>query len=156
MTMPLTIGQHALRIDAQGIAARLAPLLLAAVIGAELLVLATWGPDTFAVWRDPATHGDGDFGVFYENARTFSFNALYSPGLTVLMHPLTYLDVETAFRVYFAVNVAALLGVAWIAQAGVRSPLAKAAVALGVLALPQTHWALRVGHFTEVLALAAL
>lgn len=156
MSMPATFSRQALHIDAAAIVVRLTPLLLAAVIGAELLVLATWGPDTVAVWRDPATHGDGDFGMFYENARTFSFNALYSPGLTVLMHPLTYLDVDTAFRIYVAVNVVALLGVAWVAQAGVRSPLAKVAVALGVLALPQTHWALRVGHFTEVLALAAL
>jgi hypothetical protein len=58
--------------------------------------------------------------------------------------------------VYFGINVAALAGVAYLAQRPVASLPGKVAVALGVFALPQTHWALRVGHFTEILAFAAL
>ncbi len=130
--------------------------LLFLAVGIEIIVLAAWGRDTLRVWIDPETHGYGDFKSFYGAARTFSLNNVYSPGLTVLMHPLTWMSMRPAFAVYFGVNVAALLGVAAIAQAGVRSPVAKAAVMLGVLALPQTHWALRVGHFTEVLAFSAL
>ena len=49
-----------------------------------------------------------------------------------------------------------MAGVAYLAQRPVASMPAKMAVVLGVFALPQTHWAMRVGHFTEMLAFAAL
>lgn len=131
-------------------------LLLCAAIGVELMVLVTWLPDTFEAWFRPDRAGFGDFPIFYHQGKTFYFNATYSPGLAVLMHPLTRFSMAHAFMIYTGVNVAALLGIAYIAQAGVRSLPAKAAMALGVLALPQAHWALRVGHFTPVLALATL
>jgi hypothetical protein len=137
--------------------AAIAPaFLLCAAIGIELAVLAVWLPDTLAVWRSPEVHGYGDFPSFYRNAQAIHLNATYSPGLSLLMHPLTWFSMKVAFQIYFAINVAALAGVAFLAQGGVRSSLAKIAVVLGVFALPQTHWALRVGHFTEILALAAL
>jgi len=131
-------------------------LLLCAAIGIELMVLVTWLPDTFEVWFRPNRAGFGDFPFFYRQAKVFGFNATYSPGLTVLIHPLTLLSMRHAFWIYTGVNVGALIGIAYAAQSGVRSPAAKAAMALGVLALPQAHWALRVGHFTPVLALATL
>jgi len=136
---------------------RLAVLaLLFAAIGVEVMVLVAWLPDTLGVWFHPDKNGYGDFPVFYRNASGFYLNGFYSPGLAVLMHPLTYLGMRAAFGVYFGINVAALAGVAYIAQRPMKSLPAKVAVALGVFALPQTHWALRVGHFTEILAFAAL
>ena len=132
------------------------PTLIFATIGVELMVLAAWLPDTLGVWFQPDKNGYGDFPVFYRNASGFYLNGFYSPGLAVLMHPLTYLGMRAAFGVYFGINVAALAGVAYIAQRSVTSAPAKVAVVLGVFALPQTHWALRVGHFTEILAFAAL
>jgi hypothetical protein len=129
---------------------------LFAVVGIELMVLVTWTPDTLRVWFDPETHGYGDFRVFFENARRLSLTNMYSPGLPLLMHPLTKLSMPVAFAVYTAINVAALTAIAFLAQRAVTSLPAKVVVALGVFTLPQTHWALRVGHFTEVLALASL
>ena len=134
----------------------LVPALIFAAIGVELMVLAAWLPDTLGVWFQPDKNGYGDFPVFYRNASGFYLNGFYSPGLAVLMHPLTYLGMRAAFGVYFGINVAALAGVAYIAQRSVDSMPAKVSVVLGVFALPQTHWALRVGHFTEILAFAAL
>jgi hypothetical protein len=132
------------------------PLLLCAAAGIELMVLATWLPDTLRVWFHPDKAGFGDFKIFYVQGRGYALNATYSPGLAVLMHPLTRFSMAHAFMIYTGVNVAALLGIAYTAQRGVTSLPAKAAMALGVLALPQAHWALRVGHFTPVLALALL
>lgn len=132
------------------------PALLFAAIGVELMVLVAWLPDTLGVWFRPDKNGYGDFPIFYRNASNFYLNGFYSPGLAVLMHPLTYLGMRAAFGVYFGINVAALAGVAYLAQRPVESLPAKVAVALGVFALPQTHWALRVGHFTEILAFCAL
>ena len=132
------------------------PALLFAAIGVELMVLVAWLPDTLGVWFRPDKNGYGDFPIFYRNASGFYLNGFYSPGLAVLMHPLTYLGMRAAFGVYFGINVAALAGVAYLAQRPVASLPGKVAVALGVFALPQTHWALRVGHFTEILAFAAL
>lgn len=129
---------------------------LFAAIGVELMVLVAWLPDTLGVWFRPDKNGYGDFPMFYRNASGFYLNGFYSPGLAVLMHPLTYLGMRAAFGVYFGINVAALTGVAYLAQRPVASMAGKLAVALGVFALPQTHWALRVGHFTEILAFAAL
>jgi hypothetical protein len=148
--------QQALRFSAETLRPIAVVFLLCAAIGVELMVLAAWLPDTLDVWRHPDTAGYGDFPVFYRSGRAIQLNATYSPGLSLLMHPLTHFSMRVAFQIYFAINVAALCGVAWLAQRAVRSPYAKAAVALGVLALPQTHWALRVGHFTEILALVAL
>lgn len=130
--------------------------LLFAAIGVELMVLVAWLPDTLGVWFRPDKNGYGDFPIFYRNASGFYLNGFYSPGLAVLMHPLTYLGMRAAFGVYFGINVAALAGVAYLAQRPVASLPGKVAVVLGVFALPQTHWALRVGHFTEILAFAAL
>ncbi len=132
------------------------PALAFAAIGVEAMVLIAWLPDTLGVWFHPDKNGYGDFLVFYRNADEFYLNAFYSPGLAVLMHPLTYLGMPAAFAVYVGINVAALAGVAYLAQRAVASWPAKVAVVLGVFALPQTHWALRVGHFTEILAFAAL
>jgi len=152
-----TIGGTRSRDVLAGRLAAVAPaLLLYAAVGIELMALATWLPDTLASWFHPERAGYGDFPVFYRQGQTFHFNATYSPGLAVLMRPLALLSMRHAFWIYTGVNVAALLAIAYAAQAGVRSLPAKAAMALGVLALPQAHWALRVGHFTPVLALATL
>ena len=137
--------------------ARLRPLLpfvLFAVIGIELMTLVAWLPDTFRVWWN--VDDVGDFAAFYKNASSSSPTNLYSTGLTLLMRPLTWLEMTQAFRVYFAINVAATLGVAYLAQRGVRSIEARVAVFLGVIALPQTQWVLRTGHFSMVLAFFAL
>jgi len=131
-------------------------LLIFAAIGAELLALVALLPPTLNVWRDPANYGNGDFKYFYESAQSLSLSGTYNPALGVLLHPLTYLSLTRAFQAYFAINVAALAGVAYLAQRPLEAPHAKVAMALGVLALPQTHWALRVGHFTEVLAFVSL
>ncbi len=130
--------------------------LLFAAIGIELMALVAWLPDTLDVWFQPDVNGYGDFPIFFRQAQAFSLNATYSPGLGVLLHPLVRFGMRTAFTVYTGVNVAAVLGIAYVAQRSVTSWPAKAAMALGVLALPQTHWAIRVGHFMPVLALATL
>ena len=152
MTSP-AIGLSTWRTDVT----RLRPLLpfvLIAVIGIELMTLVAWLPDTFWVWWN--VDDVGDFAAFYENASSSKPTNLYSTGLTFLMQPLTWLDMTPAFRIYFAINAAATLGVAYLAQRGVRSIEARVAVALGVIALPQTQWVLRTGHFSMVLAFLAL
>jgi hypothetical protein len=150
-----TLAQHRSRCVAWLMAVA-PPLLLCAAAGIELMVLATWLPDTLRVWFHPDKTGFGDFKIFFVQGRGYALNATYSPGLAVLMHPLTRFSMAHAFMIYTGVNVAALFGIAYLAQRGVSSLPAKAAMALGVLALPQAHWALRVGHFTPVLALALL
>ncbi len=138
-------------------AAAVAPhLLIFAAIGAEILALVALLPLTLDVWRDPAHYGHGDFKHFYESSKSLSLAGTYNPALGALLHPLTYLSLTHAFQAYFAMNVAALLAIAYLAQRAVDAPHAKLAMALGVLALPQTHWALRVGHFTEILAFVSL
>ncbi len=152
MTSP-AIGLSTWRTDV----ARLRPLLpfvLFAVIGIELMTLVAWLPDTFRVWWN--VDDVGDFAGFYKNASSSSPTNLYSTGLTFLMRPLTWLEMTPAFRIYFAINAAATLGVAYLAQRGVRSIEARVAVFLGVIALPQTQWVLRTGHFSMVLAFFAL
>jgi hypothetical protein len=134
----------------------LTPFLLFAVIGIELMTLASWLPDTLRIWWSPEVGKLGDFEFFYSKAESPATLNQYSPGLILLMKPLAALDLLTAFQVYFAINAAALLGVAYLAQRAVQSPAAKLAVFLGVIALPHAHWALRVGHFVPVLALLAL
>jgi len=73
------------------------PALLFAAIGVELMVLVAWLPDTLGVWFRPDKNGYGDFPIFYRNASGFYLNGFYSPGLAVLMHPLTYLSMRVAF-----------------------------------------------------------
>ncbi|MEX2226032.1 MAG: glycosyltransferase family 87 protein [Dehalococcoidia bacterium] len=152
-TAPLrsTISAHVERVISA-----LPHLLIVAAIGVEALAIAALLPLTLDVWRDPAHYGHGDFKHFYEASQSLSLSGTYNPALGALLHPLTRLSLTHAFQVYFAINVAALLGVAYVAQRAVEAPHAKLAMALGVLALPQTHWALRVGHFTEILAFASL
>jgi hypothetical protein len=125
-----------------------------AVVGVELAALVAVFPDTLGAWW----HVDsvGDFGNFLRRADELETAGLYSPMLSLLLKPLTYLEVTTAYRLYFAGGAVALLGVAYLAQRQVESPEAKLAVALGVLSVPQMHWALRLGHLTPVLALALL
>ena len=131
-------------------------LLLFAAIGVEIMALATWLPETLRVWLTPEEGKLGDFTNFYNLAESSTTLNQYSAGLTLLLRPLTRLDMLTAFQVYTAINVAALLAVAYLAQRPVRAPEARVAVFLAVLALPQAHWALRMGHFVPVLALLAL
>lgn len=145
------------RTNLRELAGAAAPhLLIGAAIGVELLALAAQLPRTMQSWIDPAQYGYGDFRYFYESSRSLSLSGTYNPALGLLLHPLTYLSMTQAFRVYLAINAAALFAIAYIAQRPLEAPHAKAAMALGVLALPQAHWALRIGHFTEVLALVAL
>lgn len=130
------------------------PLLLYAVIGIELMVLIAWLPDTLRAWWSASDVGD--FRGFYANSAASEPAGLYSPAMAFLLKPLTWLEIGTAFRIYTGVNVAAMLGVAYLAQRGVRSLEARTAVALAVIALPLAQWSLRVGHFPMILALFAL
>ncbi len=146
------------RIWAAASESRVLPQLLSALlfaaIGVELAVLVTLMPDTLeAWWSVPST---GDFGNFLNHARELEPNGLYSPALTLLLYPLTYLDPANAYRAFFALNVVALFGAAYLAQRGIGSVEGRMAMALGIIAIPQMHWALRLGHFTPLLALAAL
>ena len=156
MALSIALPTHP-RISLRALAAGAAPhLLIGVAIGVELLALAAQLPRTLDSWIDPVHYGYGDFRYFYESSRSLSLSGTYNPALALLLHPLTYLSMTQAFRVYLAINAAALLAIAYIAQRPLEAPHAKAAMALGVLALPQAHWALRVGHFTELLALVAL
>jgi len=127
---------------------------LFAVIGIELAVLAALVPTTLEQWWTVSS--PGDFANFYNDAQNLNVNGLYSPGLSLLMYPLTFLSTVNAYRVYVALGALAFLGVAYLAQREVELPEAKVAVALGVLSIPQMHWGLRLGHMTAFLALAAL
>jgi len=128
-------------------------LALLAAIGVELAVLAAWLPDTLrAIWRgDPR-----DFHNLYVPARNLDLVGLYSPALSLLLFPITLLGEHTAYRIVCSADLAAAAGVAYIAQRSVRTPEARLASALAVLSLPQLHWAVRLGHITPMLALAAL
>jgi len=131
----------------------LAQLAMLAAIGVELAVLAAYLPDTLDHgWNGPTS----DFHNLYVRARGLELMGLYSPALTLLLYPLARLPEMPAFRVFFALNAAALLGVACLAQRPFSAPAARVAVALAVISLPQAHWALRLGHLTPMLALAAL
>ena len=55
---------------------------------------------------------------------------LYSPFLVVLLYPLALLPEMAAYRVFFAVNVGCVVGVALIMQSAVRSFEARTAIAL--------------------------
>jgi hypothetical protein len=130
----------------------LAPWALLAAIGVELAVLASWLPDTLRYFDGPT----GDFRNLYERAAGLRLMALYNPGLTLALYPLTLLGELNAFRAMFVINVSCVLWIAFVAQRGVSTPEARIAVALAVLSLPQMHWAIRLGHLTPMLAAAAL
>lgn len=133
-----------------------ASLLLWCAVGVELLAVWSMLPATLDVLRDPAATGYGDFDHLYDNARALNGNGLNSPAVSAMLYPLTFLGIATAFRVFVLLNAAALIGIAYIAQRPLASPAGKIAAALAPLALPQAHWALRTGHFSALLALAAL
>jgi hypothetical protein len=128
------------------------PAALLVAIGVELAVLVAWLPDTIRYWNGPT----GDFKNLYYPAVNRELPGLYSPGLIVLLHPLTYLSELNAFRALFVVNGAAMLVLAFLAQRNLQSPEARLAAALAVIALPQAHWAVRIGHLTPLLALTVV
>lgn len=127
---------------------------LLVLIGIELAVLVTVLPDTLQQWWTVSS--SGDFGNFYNDANNLDVNGLYSPGLSVLMYPLSLLSIQDAYRLYVGLGMVALLAVAYLAQRTIILPEGKIAMALGVISLPQMHWALRLGHMTTFLTLAAL
>ena len=128
--------------------------LLLLLIGVELAVLVAWLPDTVMLWW--RANEPNDFAAFYGYAEELGPAGLYSPRLSLLLHPLTYLDLANAYRAYTTLAVLALLATAYLAQRGIGSWAGRLAVVLGVLSIPQMHWALRIGHLTPFLALAAL
>ena len=132
----------------------LASASLFVLVGIELAVLATLLPDTLNQWW--TVSNTGDFGNLYDDAKNLDVNGLYSPGLSVAMYPLSLLSLQDAYRVYVGLGGVALLAVAYLAQRTISLPEAKLAMALGVISIPQMHWALRLGHMTTFLALAAL
>lgn len=138
------------------VAPALVTALLFAAIGVELMTLAAWLPETLRKWWNPDRYGYGDFSMFYRDSKAGAPTGQYNVGIAFLMRGLTWMDMRTAYQAWVALNAAAMAGVAWLAQRPVRSIPAKVAVALGVFALPQTQWVLRIGHFTPVLALLSL
>jgi len=133
----------------------LSPALLLALVGIELAALVALLPDTVAIWWQGKP--SPDFQLLLNAARDLKPPAgLYSPGLSLLLYPLTLLDEANAYRVYTALGALAVIAVAYLAQRGIRPVEARVAVALGVISVPQMHWALRFGHLTPFLALAAL
>ncbi len=134
--------------------AALASLSLLVIVGVELAVLAAVLPETLEMWW--TADRMGDFANFYDDAANLNINGLYSPGLSLVMHPLSWMHVHNAYRVYVGLGMLAVLAIAFIAQRNVNSIEGKLAVALGIISLPQMHWALRLGHMTSMLALSAL
>ena len=131
----------------------LAPYALLAAIGVELALLTAFLPNTV----DRFLHGPtADFHNLYQPAHNRELPGLYSPFLVVLLYPIALLPEMDAYRVFFVFNAACLVGLALIMQRAVRPFEAKVAVALAPLALPQVHWALRLGHVTPALALVTL
>ena len=147
------IGQFWISIPAMWRRVGLTTALLA-VIGIELAVMATLLPDTLSAWW--RADAPGDFPGFYRAAEELRPHGFYSPALSVLLYPLTFLSIPAAYRVYLAIGAVSLVATAFLAQQGLRSPEARVAVVLGVLSIPQLHWALRIGHMTNMLVLAAL
>jgi hypothetical protein len=133
---------------------RLAPLALWALVGVELAAAAALWPDTLGDWWRAERRGD--FDMFFTSARGLEPNGLYAPAVSLLLRPLTVLSVTGAYRVFVALGFAAYFAVAWLGQSRVHQPEARLALALGILTMPQMHWALRYGHFTAFLALFAL
>lgn len=149
----ITSPRRTIQLDAARVVALVTPYALLVAIGVELALLTAFMPDTV----DRFLHGPtSDFHNLYEVARNRSVPGLYSPFLVVMLYPLAQLPEMVAFRIFFALNVAAIVGIALIAQHAVRSLEAKTVVALAAFALPQMHWALRLGHLTPMLALVLL
>jgi hypothetical protein len=140
-------------------AARTALLFVA---GVEFAVLLAWLPDTMRQWRDaaPLAPSDdrpmGDWQVFYAYAKALDANGLYNPILPVIQHPFTWLPIDTAYRVHMVLAATCVIATALLAQRSVTSIEAKLAVVLGVLSLPQMHWAVRGATLTPFIALATL
>jgi hypothetical protein len=133
----------------------LSPALLLALVGIELAALVALLPDTVAIWWQGKP--SPDFQLLLNAARDLKpLIGLYSPGLSLLVYPLTFLDEADAYRVYTGLGALAVVAIAYLAQRGIRPVEARVAVALGVISIPQMHWALRFGHMTPFLALAAL
>jgi hypothetical protein len=129
------------------------PFLLLAGVGIELALLAAYLPGTL----DRFLHGPvADFHNLYQPARDRELPGLYSPFLVVILQPLAWMPEMAAYRAMFAINSASLVAVALIAAGSVRSWEARTVVALAPIALPQAHWALRLGHLTPVIVLIAL
>ena len=128
--------------------------LLLALVGIEAAALVALLPDTVAIWREGRP--SPDFQLLLNAARDLKPNGLYSPGLSLLLYPLTLLDEANAYRVYAGLGALAVVAIAHLAQRGIRPVEARLAVALGIISVPQMHWALRFGHLTPFLALAAL
>lgn len=129
------------------------PFLLLAGVGIELALLAAYLPGTL----DRFLHGPvADFHNLYQPARDRELPGLYSPFLVVILQPLAWMPEMAAYRAMFAINSACLVAVALIAAGAVRSWEARTVVALAPIALPQAHWALRLGHLTPVIVLIAL
>ena len=128
-----------------------AALLVA--IGVELAVLVAFVPETATrFW----VGGPGDFWNLYVRARHLQLMGLYSPVLTPVLYPISLAGLHAGFRIFFCLNVAALLAIAYFAQRPLRTPEGRIAAALAVISLPQAQWALRFGHTTPLLALAML
>lgn len=144
----------ALRLRATSVGRTLAPALLLLFAGIELSVLVRYLPDTLDHWR----HADrvGDWPVFYNAAANLTSNGLYNPGLALIQHPLTYFSIAMSYRIWVAGAAAAVLAAAFVAQRAVQSPEAKLAVVLGILSLPELHWALRGAVLAPYMALAAI
>ena len=132
----------------------LSSALLLALVGIELAALVALLPDTAVIWWQGKP--SPDFQLLLNAARDLKPNGLYSPGLSLLLYPLTILDEANAYRVYTGLGALAVVAIAYLAQHGIRPVEARVAVALGVISVPQMHWALRFGHLTPFLALAAL
>lgn len=139
--------------------ARLGLLFLA---GVEFAVLLAWLPDTLRQWwhAGPLAPSDerpmGDWQVFYAYAKALDANGLYNPILPVLQHPFTWLPIDAGYRLYAGLGAACVVATAFVAQRSVASFEARLAVVLGVMSLPQMHWALRGATLTPFLALATL
>ena len=131
----------------------LVPYALLAVVGVELALLTAFLPDTAGRFLHGPT---ADFHNLYQPAHNRELPGMYSPFLVVVLYPIALLPEMDAYRVFFALNVASLVGLSLVMQRGVRPFEAKVAVALAPLALPQAHWALRLGHVTPILALVVL
>lgn len=126
---------------------------LLVAIGIELAVLAAWAPDTA---RRFVTAVPGDWANLYIRARELRVMGLYSPVLTPLLFPISLAGIHNGYRILFGLNVASALGIAWLAQRPLRSLETRTAAVLAVVSLPQLHWAIRFGHVTPILTLAAL
>lgn len=144
----------ALRLDGlPALLRRAAPYLCLAGIGAELALLTAFLPGTV----DRLMHGPvADFHNLYEPARDRELPGLYNPFLVLLFQPLTWMPEMVAYRVFFVMSTVCVVAISLITVRAVNSWEARVLVALAPLALPQVHWALRLGHLTPLLLLVAL